>query len=195
MGKSVFDSWLHSTFVLAFSDTQSPSIMSLFRNLVISTALFIALSSCEQQIDRSFEEDKVEGSLKSNNAATKPNTNQKTVSNDESEEAATVLEPERSKGKQWRQLAGFKGKKNQKTVGFKIKNAKWQIRWNVESDGKDDAEFLVIMHNLNDPEDSEFVAQQVGAGEGFTDFEGGKGEYYLDITSAQPYSIVIEEYK
>jgi hypothetical protein len=143
------------------------------------------LQSCSpEQLDRSIESGEAAGSIAS---SAKPS---------KGEQEPEKISVERVAKPKWKLLKRFEGKSNKKTSTFKVNAEEWKISWRVQSRGKDDGEFIIILHNKKDKNDSEIVAQQVGSGEDFADFTGGAGEeYYLDVTSKQPFEIWIEEYK
>jgi len=146
-------------------------------------ALF-GFSACNtDQIDRALETDEAAGSISQ-------------TQGEPGSDASPEISVERIAKPKWKLLKSVKGKKSQKSPAFKVGSEEWKIRWEVKSRDNDDSEFIIIMHNKNDKQDSEIVAQQMGSGKDFADFTGGIGdEYYLDISSKQPYEVWIEEYK
>ena len=146
---------------------------------ILTWGAAVALVSCTPgQVDQQIESEKVEGSIRLG-----------------SEEDAN-LKPERLPKKKWRKVVAFKGKKNQKTDAFAISDGEWQIKWQVEPGRNEDAEFIVIMHNVNDTEDSEMVATQVGPGEDFVQYEPKSGgEFYFEVIAKSVYTITVEEFK
>ena len=160
--------------------------MIAFRRFLFICCLLPLAACTPDQLDRSLGEGEAAGSIAAGEApAAKP------AKPDQAE-----ISVERVAKPKWRLLKRFEGKANKKMPAFKINSEEWKIRWNVKSRGKDDGEFIIILHNKKDRNDSEIVAQQVGSGEDFADFTGGIGEeYYLDVSSKQPFEIWIEEYK
>lgn len=140
-----------------------------------------------KQMDSALEGDGVETSIaeekeKKNKANTRAVTGEK-------------VDVERVAKPKWRQLCYFSGTKNKKSKPFKVNGKEWKISWNVKPGTKTDSEFILILHNKKDKEDTEIITTQIGPGEDFEIYEGGQGEYYLDINSALPYQIEVLEYK
>lgn len=146
-------------------------------------ALVLSMASCSESIDSTLDEEQ-----QSNTVNIPKNRNG-------DPEDPSQIPPERIVGHKWRKVSEFKGTRSMKTKTFKIKGKEWKVNWNVEEKGKDNGEFIVILHNKKDKNDTEIIAQQTGSGPDFAPFEGGQGEYYLEVTSSQPYSIEVHEYK
>lgn len=148
--------------------------------------LLLLVACSPEQLDRSLESGEASGSIASSGDA----------QSSDQQPTPDKINVERVAKPKWRLLKRFEGKSNKKTPSFKVQSEEWKINWRVQSRGKDDGEFIIILHNKRDKNDTEIVAQQVGSGEDFADFTGGIGEeYYLDVTSKQPYEIWIEEYR
>lgn len=145
---------------------------------IFAFAASIGLAGCtESSMDRGLDGG-VEGSLAKGADA-----------EDVSPDIARVGKP------RWKMLKEFTGTKNSTTSTFKVQGNEWKIEWEVESGKNDDSEFIVIMYNKANKEDSEIIATQVGPGKDRMDFEGGTGEYYLDVSSKLPYHISVSEFR
>jgi hypothetical protein len=133
----------------------------------------------EGQMDAAVEGDAAEGVISAEN---KP----------------VVKEPDitRAAKPKWRKVATFTGKKGQKSPKFKV-GGEWKVEWDVKKgEGKKNSEFILILHNARDKNDSEIITTQVGPGKDFADFEQeAEAEYYFDINSELPYEIVVSEYR
>ena len=162
---------------------------SRIRWVVIIIALTLNLYSCgTDSVDSAVEQ---EGESASVQHATNPkNDSGETIEDEDSD-----LEPKRLPKRNWKKVAEFFGSKSSKTKTFKIKGKEWKINWSVEEKGNDNGEFIIILHNKKDKNDTEIIAQQTGSGADFAPFEGGQGEYYLEVQSSQPYTIEIQEFK
>lgn len=157
-----------------------------FRRIFFTCCCLLLAACTTEQLDRTLSDGESAGSI-----ASSETTSTKPEKPEQSE-----ISVERVAKPKWRLLKRFDGKANKKTAAFKVDAEEWKIRWNVKSRGKDDGEFIIILHNKKDKNDSEIVAQQVGSGEDFADFTGGIGEeYFLDVSSKQPFEIWVEEYK
>lgn len=106
------------------------------------------------------------------------------------------LDAERTKIKpKWRAIKKFKGKKSRKTEPFKISGKEWKVSWKTKTpEKKQDAEFILILKNRQNKEDSHVIANYTGSDEDFSFLEG-RGEYYLQINSSQDYEITVHELK
>lgn len=157
--------------------------------LSLSIVFFCSLIACsEEQIDNAVGNGNVEGSISDKSSDKKSKANTRTVAG-ENAEVERVAKPK------WRQICILSGKKNKKSKPFKITGKEWKIQWDVKQGAKKDAEFILILHSKQDKNDTEIITTQIGPGEDFEIYEGGKGEYYLDINSSAPYQIEILEYK
>jgi hypothetical protein len=148
--------------------------------LLFLLPLGLSLTACsEQQMDAAMDDtSNMKGSITAGDTPT-----------DKEEE----LEVTRVSKPKWQKLANFSGSKGQKTKSFKVTGEEWKVEWDVK--GGSDEEFIIILKNRHDKDDSEIIANQSGKGKDFADFEGGKGEYYLDISAKVPYTITISEFK
>ena len=106
------------------------------------------------------------------------------------------LDAERTKVKpKWRAIKKFKGKKSKKTEPFKISGREWKVSWKTKTPAhKEDAEFILILKNRKNKEDSHVIANYTGSDEDFSFLEGN-GEYFLQINSNQDYEITVHELK
>lgn len=157
--------------------------------ILILTALTLIFFSCgTDSVDNAVNEENESASV--DNAHRPKNEDGEPTISDEAD-----IEPTRLPKRNWKKIAEFFGAKSQKTKTFKVKGKEWKVSWNVEEKGNDNGEFIIILHNKKDKNDTEIIAQQKGSGEDFAPFEGGQGEYYLEVQSTQPYSIEIHEYK
>ncbi len=91
----------------------------------------------------------------------------------------------------WKKVIAVKDVKSGKSKTFKINGSEWKIRWKTKPGKAGDDEFIVLL-NDKDNQTSEVIANVSGSDEDFAFLEG-KGEYYLQITTGQPYEIVVEE--
>ncbi|MBX3101196.1 MAG: hypothetical protein KF690_01670 [Bacteroidetes bacterium] len=148
--------------------------------LLFILPLGLMFAACsEQQMDAAMDDNNnMKGSITAGDAA---------ADNAEDMEVTRVSKPK------WQKLANFNGSKNQKTKSFKVSGEEWKVEWDVK--GGSDEEFIIILKNRHDKDDSEIIANQSGKGKDFADFEGGKGEYYLDISAKAPYSVTVSEFK
>lgn len=163
---------------LSLTLATSRRIMKTWIYLLLCVAL-LGTACSEQQMDAAMD-DGVEGSISAKGGA----ADQKEENN---------LDIERVEKPRWKPLINFSGKRNQKTKAFKVTGREWKVEWDVK--GGTEEEFIIMLKNRHDPEDFEIIANQIGAGQDFVDFEGGQGEYYLDISSKAAYTIKIQEFK
>ncbi len=91
----------------------------------------------------------------------------------------------------WKQVILIKGKGPKESEIFRIRGKEWKIAWKTQSDETSD-EFILILYDKNNPENTEVIANTTGDSEDFVYLEG-KGEYYLSINTKQSYEITIEE--
>jgi hypothetical protein len=157
------------------STVANPETMKHFVYLILALGALATTACSVDQVDGALD-DGLEGSI---------------VAGDKKEE--NNLDIQRAVKPRWKPVANFNGKQSKKTSTFKVTGETWKVEWDVK--GGSEEEFIIIMKNRHDREDSEIIANQIGSGADFVDFEGGQGEYYLDISSKVPYTIKIEEYK
>jgi hypothetical protein len=104
----------------------------------------------------------------------------------------SIAKKDLKKKPQWKPVFKVKDKKSQKTKVFKISGGEWKIRWRTVPGKKGDDEFIIMLNDRNNQDVAEIIANVTGADEDFAYLEG-KGEYYLQVTTTQPYEIIIEE--
>lgn len=156
----------------------------LFKYIFFLISFGLILSSCnrtESLIDTALSNSK-------ENATTASSNKTQLMNGD--------LGAERTKVKpKWRAIKKFKGKKSRKTESFKINGKEWKVSWKTKTPpNKEDAEFILLLKNRNNKEDSHVIANYTGSDEDFSFLEG-IGEYYLQINSTQDYEITIHELK
>ena len=95
---------------------------------------------------------------------------------------------------QWRKVKSFKDTKSKKTETFKITGGEWKISWKTKPKKKKGSEFIIMLYDKKHPDAPEVIANVTGSDDDFTTLEG-KGAFYLDIKTKQPYEIKIEELK
>ena len=162
-------------------DMTSKTVRRLASAMMSLFTVFWAFVACsEGQMDAAVEGGAAEGVISADN---KP----------------AVKEPDitRAAKPKWRRVATFTGKKGQKSPKFKVGGGEWKVEWDVKKGGgKDNSEFILILHNARDKNDSEILTTQVGPGKDFADFEqAAEAEYYFDVNSELPYEITVSEYK
>jgi hypothetical protein len=91
---------------------------------------------------------------------------------------------------QWRLISKLTGSKNRKTKPFRVNGDEWKIKWKTKP-GK--GEFIVILHDKNS-DFTEIITTTDEAESNFQTMRDG-GDYYLQIESARPYEVAIEEYR
>jgi len=168
--------------------------MKTFFRLILGIIFITSSSAVITSCSTDSIDEAVEGEQETNSLPSSKRDKDKNGDPIDSDGGAEIP-PERIVGHKWRKVSEIRGTKSMKSKTFKIKGKEWKVNWVVEEKGDDNGEFIVILHNKKDKNDTEIIAQQTGSGPDFAPFEGGQGEYYLEITSSQPYSIEIQEYK
>jgi len=77
------------------------------------------------------------------------------------------------------------------TETFHMPSNQWTITWNTNSGRCGDMNFIIEVYNA-DGSVKDTAANAIGASNDYT-IERGAGDYYLNINTAQPYTIQIEE--
>lgn len=98
---------------------------------------------------------------------------------------------EESKEKEWREVAKWSGSAIKNTETFHISSDQWVISWRTEPGKFGDMNFQIYVHK----ESGELVtvaANVIGENEDYSVMRG-RGDYYLQINTAQIYSIIILE--
>lgn len=96
----------------------------------------------------------------------------------------------------WKEVLRVRNIENHKTKRFEISGSEWKIKWRTKPgrNSTGDEDFIIILYDKNNQDVSEIIANVTGEDEDFTFLEG-KGEYYLDIKTSQPYEVVVEQIK
>jgi hypothetical protein len=92
----------------------------------------------------------------------------------------------------WHNVIAVNGKASRTSETFKITGQEWKISWKTTAlKGKED-EFIIILFDKSNPDVSEIIVNVTGTDTDFAYLEG-KGQFYLMVTTSQPYEIKIDE--
>jgi hypothetical protein len=92
----------------------------------------------------------------------------------------------------WHAVLAVNGKASRTSETFKISGQEWKISWKTTPvKGKED-EFIIILFDKANPDVSEIIVNVTGSDTDFAYLEG-KGQFYLMVTTSQPYEIKIDE--
>jgi len=91
----------------------------------------------------------------------------------------------------WQEVMTISGQSTKKTDLFTVTANRWRVSWATKPGGYGATNFAVWVYRANG-DTVGLIANIIGAGQD-DGYEYGAGSYYLDITSSQPYGIVVEE--
>jgi hypothetical protein len=90
----------------------------------------------------------------------------------------------------WHEIARWQGKSIKNTETFHIPSNEWRISWSTKPGEYGDMNFQIIVYSSGGNMVS--VAANVIGEDADSSVMRGKGDYYLEIISGQPYIIIVE---
>lgn len=119
------------------------------------------------------------------------NTAQETVKSTPAETQASTPEPTPAKTQEPVTIASWSGSSTKNTETFHVPSKEWTISWDTKPGKSGDGNFIVYVYDANNPKVvSQVAANVIGASDESTIMRG-EGDYYLAITTTQPYDITV----
>jgi hypothetical protein len=87
-----------------------------------------------------------------------------------------------------RLIKKWEGSAQKNTETFEIKTQEWIVRWSTSGTSN----FSITVHNADTGRMVDLIANIIGSGQDYSVMRG-KGNYYLEISTSQPYIIEIIE--
>ena len=119
------------------------------------------------------------------------------ASNEQTNDAEQAQGTESNKSEEpkedWKEVIIFEGESIKDTETFHIEGKEWRIVWSTEPGDLGDMNFQIYAYDSD--QNMKSVAANVVGKANDTSTIRGDGDYYLSINTAQPYKIIIEEYK
>lgn len=131
------------------------------------------------------KEEKIRKALEAKRAAEE--ARQARIEEERAAAAAREAEP------QWRTIEKYSGSSIKNTPTFEVTAPEFRITWKTRPGQYGDMNFQIFVYH-EDGSLKDLAANIIGAGEDSTIIRGA-GRYYLQFNTAQPYAVVIEEYR
>lgn len=109
------------------------------------------------------------------------------------EEAERQAALAREREPKWRDVRVFKGSSIKNTESFDIQGEEWRINWKTKPGEYGAMNFQIFVYNA-DGSLKDLVANIIGEGEDSSVIRGA-GRYYLQFNTAQPYAVLVQEYR
>ena len=96
-----------------------------------------------------------------------------------------------TKPTEWHKVARFEGNGIKNTESFSVTSGEWRIRWDTKPGQFGAMNFQIFVYDAKSNTPVAVAANVIGASQDSSVMRG-RGEYYLIINTAQPYTVVIE---